>query len=120
MTTFTPGYSPVSAIGGKSGTANSALVSGGARTAAPFPQYFGKYKVTGTTIKASDSSPYAALVQIAPEAFPNWILAQQRTTPANNTYTFNKLAAGNYIVTGVDESLTLDATAHALVAAVAM
>lgn len=117
MTALTPGYMPATYNTTRTGNANTA---GGARLASSLGQYWGHYKVTGTTVKGSDSTPVAALVLVAPEAYPNNILFQQRTTVLSNTYCFNNLAAGNYIVTAIDETGTLDAAVHALVAAVAM
>ena len=63
--------------------------------------YSGMYKIAGTTKKAG-SIPYPANVLVFPDESPGLCVASARTDSITGTFVINNLAAGKYIVVGLD------------------
>lgn len=83
------------------------------------PNYGGDYKITGTVQKAG-SLPYLVNVLVFPEDAPSKCIASSYTNPTTGAYTVNHLAAGNYIVLGVDPTGTYNDVVYSLVPSVPM
>jgi hypothetical protein len=80
--------------------------------------FSGGYKIAGKTI--AGSVPYAAKVYVFPHTAPSLCIASTQTDSITGTFTFNYLAAGQYLVTALDFSGTYRMVNYSLIAAVPM
>lgn len=115
-------------IHGVSGAGSRVMIPGVANgvpiTKAPFSVgvqaqgFSGNYKVAGTT--TDNGVPVARWVYLFPQAAPSLLIASAFTPASTGAFLFTGLAAGNYIVMGVDPSGTNNAVVYDFVAAVSM